>query len=65
MFRVLSEDNRKMYILVDGLKEDEFLPNGAHAIILAKNDELPKAQFLVLTDMENTFVYTDDFMDIE
>jgi hypothetical protein len=65
VFRVLSEDARKMYIPVDDLKKDELLPNGAHTIILAKIDELPKAQFMILTDVENTFVYTDDFMDIE
>ena len=65
VFRVLSKNIRSMYIPVDELKKDEFLPNGAHAIILAKKDELPKAQFMVLTDMENKFIYTDDFMETE
>ncbi len=65
VFRVLNEGTRKMYIPVDNIKNNEFLPNGAHAIILAKKDELPKAQFMVLTDVENTFIYTDDFMDFE
>ena len=65
VFRVLSKNIRKMYIPIDELKKDEFLPNGAHAIILAKKDELPKAQFLILTDMENKFIYADDFVDIE
>jgi len=54
-----------MYIPIDDLNKDEFLPNGAHAIILAKKDELPKAQFLILTDKKNKFIYSDDFMDIE
>ena len=65
VFRVLSKDARSMYIPVDDLNKDEFLPNGAHAIILAKKDELPKAQFLILTNKENKFIYSDDFMDIE
>ena len=65
VFRVLSKDARSMYIPVDDLNKDEFLPNGAHAIILAKKDELPKAQFLILTDKKNKFIYSDDFMDIE
>jgi hypothetical protein len=65
VFRVLSKDMRLMYIPVDDLEKGEFLPNGAHAIILAKKDELPKAQFLILTDTENKFIYTDDFMGIE
>jgi len=65
VFRVLSKNIRSMYIPIDELKKDEFLPNGAHAIILAKKDELPKAQFMVLTDMENKFIYTDDFMETE
>ena len=65
VFRVLSKNIRSMYIPIDELKKDEFLPNGAHAIILAKKDELPKAQFLILTDMENKFIYADDFVDIE
>jgi hypothetical protein len=57
VFRVLSEDARKMYIPVDDLKKDEILPNGAHAIILAKIDELPEAQFLVLTDGKQIHLY--------
>ena len=65
VFRVLNKNIRLMYIPIDDLNKDEFLPNGAHAIILAKKDELPKAQFLILTDMENQFIYSDDFMDIE
>jgi hypothetical protein len=65
VFRVLSEDARKMYIPVDDLKKDELLPNGANAIILAKKGELPEAQFLILTDVENKFIYTDEFMNIE
>jgi len=65
VFRVLSKDVRLMYIPIDDLKKDKFLPNGANAIILAKKDELPKAQFLVLTDTENNFIYTKDFIENE
>ncbi len=64
-FRVLSEDSRLMYIRINDLSEGKYLPNGAHAIILAKKDELPRAQFLILTDVENNFIYSDEFMDIE
>ncbi len=64
-FRVLSKDSRLMYIHINDLSKGEYLPNGAHAIILAEKDELPKAKFLILTDADNKFIYSDEFMDIE
>jgi len=64
-FRVLNKDSKLMYIQINDFGKGEYLPNGAHAIILAKKDELPRAQFLILTDVENNFIYSDEFIDIE
>ena len=65
VFRVLGRDNSRMYIPMDDFGQDNILPNGAHAIILAKKDELPKAQFLILTDVKNMIIYSEDFMEIK
>jgi hypothetical protein len=62
VFRLLDENIRLMYILIDHLPDDTYLPNGANAIILAEKEAYPQAKILVLTGTENSFVYADDFL---
>lgn len=65
VFRVLNRNIRSMYILIDDLLEDTYLPNGANAIIIADKEEYPQAQFLVLTEVKNEFIYADGFLNID
>ena len=65
VFRVLNKNIRSMYLVLDEFEDDTTLPNGAQAIILADEEEYPEAQFLILTEIKNEYIYTDDFLNVD
>ena len=62
MFRFSVDDIIKLYIPLSEIKENIRIANGSSAIILAKTNQLPKIQLIVLMDRKDILFYSDELL---
>jgi len=62
MFRFSADDIIKLYIPLNGINENIQIENGSPVIILAKTDQLPKIQFILLKERKDIILYSDELI---
>ena len=62
MFRFSVDNIIRLYIPLNEIKENIRIVNGSPAIILAKTDQLPKIQLIMLKDRKNILFYSDELL---
>jgi len=62
MFRFAADDILKLYIPLSKLNENIRIANGSTAVILAKTDQLPKIQLVLLKERKDILLYSDELI---
>ncbi len=62
MFRFSVDDIRRLYLPLNEIKDNLRIVNGSRAIILAKTNELPKVQLILLKNKKDILLVSDELL---